>query len=517
MIFQFEGFELDTHERELRKSGISLEIEPQVFDILLLLITHQGKLVTKDAIFETIWKGRIVSEAALSSRMSSARTAIGDNGKDQRLIKTIHGHGFRFIGEIKTSGETIAPAPPPTNISSLKKTSARPSLAVLPLNNMSSDPELEYVTDGLTEDIITALSKLSGIKVIARNSTFVYKGRAVDIRQVGQEQGVRYVLEGSLRRIGSQFRITGQLIDAETGAHVWAHRYDETAEDIFALQDEMTRAIVTALQIKLVDGEQARMWQSGTDNFKAWELTRQANALIGTQQAPKVISGQALIEEALLLDPDYAGAYLVKAQSLYAEVYDGWSTDPLRALREAKRALKKALSLNPQDPSALSLLAMTYMSAGQHDKAHQCTLEALKFGPSNAMTLNFAAAIFFYLGHYEEAEKLGKRSILHCPLDRASSLGLLACLYVVSGRSEEAITVAQTLMSVSAHYIYGPVALAAALSQLGRMEQAKDAARLTLELDSNFSSAAFLDSKPFKDKTATDGMRRAMIAAGLPA
>lgn len=517
MIYQFEDFELDVDGRELRQSGKVRDVEPQVFNLLHLLVSNYGKLITKDEINEKIWNGRIVSEAALSSRVSSAREAIGDSGKEQRLIKTAHGHGFRFIGEPEIIGSQ--PESPESNIDNLESIDSspkRPSIAVLPFQNMSNDPEQEHVADGLSEDIITALSKISGMIVIARNSTFVYKGQAVDIRQVGREQGVRYVLEGSVRRSGNRFRITGQLIDTETGAHVWAHRYDRDIQDIFELQDEMTREIVAALQVKLIDGEQARWWTGGTRNFEAWEIVRQVSSLINTQQKSKVLKGQKLIDRAVLLDPEYAGAYTIKAQSLYAEVYDGWSADPVAALTQAKAALDKALEIDGEEPQALIILAMIYLSFGKHDRAHKLAQDALKYGPSNALVLNFAAAVSFYCGDNEQAEILCKRAMEHCPMDRASTLGLLANLYVVLERYEEAIATAKTLTSVSSRYIFGPVALAAAYHQLGLKEEAEEAIQKTLAIDANFSTAAFLDSKPFKNKHATAGMRKALIAAGLP-
>ncbi len=517
MIYRFEDFELDVEGRELRHSGLARDVEPQVFDLLHLLVSNHGKLVTKDVINEAIWNGRIVSEAALSSRVSSAREAIEDSGKEQRLIKTAHGHGFRFIGKPEMVGSQPKPIDSDVEDSeSINSSPRRPSIAVLPFQNMSNDPEQEHVADGLSEDIITALSKISGMIVIARNSTFVYKGQAVDIKQVGREQGVRYVLEGSVRRSGNRFRITGQLIDAETGAHIWAHRYDREAQDIFELQDEMTQEIVAALQVKLVDGEQARWWTGGTNNFEAWEIARHANSLINTQNKPKVLEGRNLIDGALLLDPKYAGAHTIKAQSHYAEVYDGWSTNPSAALTQAKASLDKALKIDEEEPQALIILAMINLSSGKHDHAFDLAKDALKFGPSNALVLNLAAAVSFYCGDYDGAELVCKRAMQHCPMDRATNLGLLANLYVVQERYEEAVSTATTLASVSSSYIYGPVVLAAAFNQLGQTEEADRAVRQLLAIDANFSSATFLDSKPFKNKDATNGMRKALINAGLP-
>jgi adenylate cyclase len=204
----------------------------------------------------------------------------------------------------------------------------KPSIAVLPFTNMSDEQEQEYFSDGISEDIITALSKISKLFVVARNSTFTYKGRAVDIKQVGREQGVRYVLEGSVRRSGDQLRITAQLIDATTGDHVWAQRYDRVVQDVFALQDEITREVTSALQVELTEGEQARLWASGTQNLEAWEIFIQIPELLFSHQRENVLISRQLAEQALQLDKNYAEAWTMLGLSHWEEAFNGWSEDP---------------------------------------------------------------------------------------------------------------------------------------------------------------------------------------------
>ena len=223
MRYLFEDYCLDTDRRELRLGGMQVHMEPQVFDLIEHLVRHREHVVSRDELIASVWGGRIVSESALSTRINAARAALGDSGEQQRLIKTIPRKGVRFVGEVR---EAAAPAgaiplaqPPP----SLPE---KPSIAVLPFANLSGDPGQDYFTDGIVEDIITGLSRMGWLFVIARNSSFTYKGRAVDVKQVGRELGVRYVLEGSLRKASDRVRITAQLIDAATGSHLSAERFD---------------------------------------------------------------------------------------------------------------------------------------------------------------------------------------------------------------------------------------------------------------------------------------------------
>jgi TolB-like protein len=255
MLFLFDNFSVDTARRELRRDGEPRAIEPQVFDLLEYLIRNRDHVVTRDDLLVGVWNGRIVSESTLGSRINAARIAIGDNGEDQRLIRTITRKGLRFVGTVHEQEVGARLGAVATQSSNLLTLPDRPSIAVLPLTNLSGDTEQDYFADGISEDIITALSKLRWFFVIARNSSFIYKGKAVDTRQVGRELGVRYVLEGSVRKSGSRVRISAQLIDAETGKHFWAERYDRDLIDIFALQDEITKNVVAAIEPKLLEAE----------------------------------------------------------------------------------------------------------------------------------------------------------------------------------------------------------------------------------------------------------------------
>ena len=241
--YLFEEYAFDTDRRELHRGADVVSVAPQVFDLLDYLIRNRERVVSKDDLINAIWNGRIVSDAALTTRLNAARSAIGDSGEEQRLIKTLPRKGFRFVGPVREAqgpaGAAAAdnPVEPPKPALALPD---KPSIAMLPFANLSSDPEQEYFADGMVEDIITALSRFKSLFVIARNSSFTYKGRAVDVKQVGRELGVRYVLEGSVRKAADECASQGSSIDAATGAHLWADRFDGSLGDIFDLQDQVS-------------------------------------------------------------------------------------------------------------------------------------------------------------------------------------------------------------------------------------------------------------------------------------
>jgi TolB-like protein len=247
MIYLFGDCTLDIGRRELRRGGAIIDMEPQVFDLLEFLIRQRDRVVSRDDVLEAVWQGRIVSESTLSSRINAARTAIGDDGVNQRLIRTLPRKGLRFVAEVQEE-QGVPRAEPASQVASEGLAPARkvdaavtdgPSIAVLPFTNMSGDPESDYFADGMAEEIITALARCGGILVIARNSSFIYKGKAVDVRQVGRELGVGYVLEGSVRRSEDRLRITTQLIETSAGTHLWADRFDGSFSDVFGLQDRI--------------------------------------------------------------------------------------------------------------------------------------------------------------------------------------------------------------------------------------------------------------------------------------
>src|SRR5256714_4592670 len=250
-------------------------MQPQVFDLLVHLLKHRDRVVSRNDLIDLVWRGRIVSDSTLDSRINAARNAVGDNGKEQKLIRTIPRTGIRFVGAVSGQSDDAPPAVAVPEDGEQPHVPLplpdRPAIAVLPFDNMSGNQEQDYFSDGISEDIITGLSKLRWFFVIARNSSFTYKGTAVDIKRAARELGVRYVLEGSVRKGGTRVRITAQLIDAATGNHIWADRYDGDLTDVFALQDKITNSVASAIEPRLLEAEGVRSQNRAPSDIRAWD------------------------------------------------------------------------------------------------------------------------------------------------------------------------------------------------------------------------------------------------------
>src|SRR5580765_8560015 len=356
--YLFEEYAFDTDRRELHRGSDVVSVAPQVFDLLEYLIRNRERVVSKDDLINVIWNGRSVSDAALTTRLNAARTAIGDSGEEQRLIKTLPRKGFRFVGPVREAqgpaGAATAdnPIEPPRPALTLPD---RPSIAILPFTNLSSDPEQDYFADGMAEDIITALSRFKALFVIARNSSFTYKGRTVDVKVVGRELGVRYVLEGSVRKAANRVRITGQLVDTATGAHLWAERFDGGLGDIFDLQDRVTESVVGAIAPAVEKAEIERARRKPTDSLDAYAFyLRGLDKLY--QFADRQANDEALrlFNSAIELDPDFAAAYGRAALCYVWAKANGWFSDTANEIAEVKRLAQRAVQLGKDDPFALA-------------------------------------------------------------------------------------------------------------------------------------------------------------------
>ena len=242
---------------------------------------------------------------------------------------------------------------------------------------MSGDPEQEFFSDGITEDIITALSRISGLLVIARNSTMVYKGKAVDVKQVGREQGVRYVLEGSVRKAGNRIRVTAQLIDATTGHHLWADRYDRELDDVFKVQDEITGKIIVEMRVQIAEGEQVRLWAGGTDSVQAWEYVARGSVIFLRETREGDLEARRLAEAALNIDPDYINATVLLGYTHLCDAFWNWGESKCQSMEQALQCGHRALELDNKHPDSRNLLAMSAAIQGEHDEAIQLAEEAV--------------------------------------------------------------------------------------------------------------------------------------------
>ncbi|HUS53878.1 MAG TPA: adenylate/guanylate cyclase domain-containing protein [Thermohalobaculum sp.] len=396
-----------------------------------------------------------------------------------------------------------------------------PSIAVLPFTVMSADPEQEFFADGISEDIITALSKIKRLLVVARNSTFTYKGRAVDVKQVSSEQGVRYVLEGSVRKAGNRVRVTAQLIDANAGLHMWAERYDRNLEDIFAVQDEITREIVVAMDVQLREGEQHRVWSSGTQNLEAWECVRLATdaALGGAAEAQH--KARELLDRALKLDPDYAIAWAMRGWLHFTEADVGGgigNSDQFeKAQAAAFRCGHRALELDPDCAEAYGMLALTHLNAGEHDEAIEMSEKAITLAPNSAEILGgVASAVMTKSGHPERALNLVKKAMRLCPFYRPGMLSALGSAYRMSGRLDEAVVCYRESLKRETGYLSAYVNLTSALGELGRLDEARDAARDVLRQEPKFSIKAYTSGLSYRNPLDLERIADGLRQAGLP-
>ena len=322
----FNDCVLDTDRRELRRGAALVGVEPQVFDLLVHLLRHRDRVVSKDELLAAIWHGRIVSESALFNRINAARGAIGDSGSGQRLIKTLPRKGLRFVGDVREDRPAAAAGTPAGPLASPPLALPdRPSIAVLPFANMSGNPEQDYFADGISEDLITGLARIRWLFVIARNSSFAYRERTVDVGQVARELGVRYLLQGSVRRSGKRLRVTAQLVDAIAGGHYWAERFDKELGEIFAVQDEITRNVAAAIEPHLLAAEGLRTLARSADDLGAWELVARAQTHFWRLTREDCAAAVEPLRRAVESFPDYAPARGLLGFCQVFSAHMGWS------------------------------------------------------------------------------------------------------------------------------------------------------------------------------------------------
>lgn len=443
MRFIFENNVLDGDLRELTCSGAAVPLQPQVFDLLLYLVAQRGRVVSKDDLISQIWSDRIVSDSALNSRINAARKALGDDGATQRLIKTIPRKGFRFVGDVREEPAlTLAraePAPAPARIAA-----DRPGIAVLAFENMSGDPAQEYFGDGISEDILTALSKQRWFMVIARNSSFTYKGRAVHIRQIAEELGVRYIVEGSVRKADNRVRITAQLNDATTGSHLWAERYDRELVDVFAVQDEITNAIAAAIEPQIHAAENFRSHRKPPASLDAWDLLMRALSHTWRVTRHDHEAAQALLERAIAIDPNYGQALAVLAANHMFGVHLGWAELAVVA-PVAEAAALTAVRCDHEDAWAHAALGSVCFSTRRLADALSEFEQALALNPNFSLAQGYYALALSYAGRSGESFEAAQRAIRLSPRDPSLAIyyGIAGYARFTERRYDEAIALAR--------------------------------------------------------------------------
>jgi adenylate cyclase len=628
---------LDTARRELRRSGSLIALQPQVFDLLEYAIRNRERVVTKDDLLAAVWNGRIVSESTLSTRINAARSAIGDSGEEQRLIRTAHGKGIRFVGAVREGDQTVRKlaaifaadvagysqlmgqdevgtlrqltacratlderiaahrgrifgsagdsvvadfasavdavqcavtvqealakeeqmrfrigvhvgevivqgdnlfgdgvniaarleglAEPggicisgavrdqigtklPVDFTDLgerqvkniaqplhvyRVTASRmtqtaeatpdvpllpdkPSIAVLPFTNMSGDPEQEFFADGIAEDITTTLSRYPSLFVIARNSSFTYKGRAVDVKQVGRELGVRYALEGSVRKAASRIRVTAQLVEAKAGNHVWAERYDRDLADIFAMQDEITEAVTIAIAPAVADAERQRAMRKPPGSLDAWTAYQRGLWHFSKFTADDIGLAQSFFQRAIDLDPRFAAAYTGLAFAR-TRATGGFGKQSLPELRSSTFELaRRAVTLDGNDAEARTCFAEELMRRGDYGAALAEVELALAISPNLANAYGVLGAVLMWSGHPAKGRDALDKSIRLDPRNPNMAMRLLdmAVSFYLSGEYDPAIEASQRAIRAYPDFSNTYRWLAAALGQTGRTQEAKE-------------------------------------------
>ena len=518
MQFFFGDHTLDDDRRELLCGSEPIAVEPQVFDLLIYLVQNRDRVVSKDDLIASIWGGRIVSDSTLTSRINAARKALGDSGGKQKLIRTIARKGLRFIGDVKMRPMGLeSPGDIHESSRSALPLPDRPAIAVLPFVNMSGEPEQDYFSDGISEDIITALSKLRWFFVIARNSSFTYKGKAVHMKQIADELGVGYVVEGSVRKGGDRVRITAQLNDVATGSHIWAERYDRDIADVFAVQDEITEAIVAAIEPQLYAAENFHAQRKAPDSMDAWDLVMRALSHYWRVTRQDNVVAQALLEKATAIDPNYGQALGVLAASHTFSAHMGWA-DMAAVVPVAESAALAAIRADSEDPRAHYALGNVYLFKRRFDDSLAEFELALQLNPNFSLAQGYYGLTLSYCGRWEDADLAARRALRLSPRDPFSAIfcGIAAYSQFAGHNYDEAIRLARESVRQRNDFVGGHRVLTAAAGMLGQEEIAKAALRELRRAQPNISLDWLGSQIPFKldaDRTHyLEGFRRAGLS-----
>jgi adenylate cyclase len=472
MRLLFGDCALDPDRRELSRAGETVHVEPQVFDLLLYLIRNRDRVVSKDDLFSAVWRGRIVSESTLSNRVNAARSAIGDSGERQQLIRTVARKGLRFVGEVTQDRVEAIP-----DARSNTMPGARPSIAVLPFDHIGGDPEQAYFADGLTEDIITDLSRVPALFVVARNSVLAFKRRAVQVQEAARVLNVCYILEGSVRRSGDRVRVTAQLVDGRSGGHLWAERYDRSLDDILSLQDEISRSIVAALKVKLLPEELTTIGRRATGSAEAYQyyLMGRAYFLQSGWGRRALRVARQMFARAAEIDPHYADAFAGVAN---CDSYLLSMGDPDASFHDILLNSARALDLDPDLAEAHAARGLAFYTAGRHAEANDALERAVRLGSTSFEAHFFTARNCRAQGRHAEAVLLFERAAELQPGD-FRALGLAASAYRSLGRRDDTLSAARRCLErVQAEVAVHPdnagaLAFGAAmLAELGDRERA---------------------------------------------
>jgi TolB-like protein/Tfp pilus assembly protein PilF len=522
MRYLFDDYVLDPNRRELRRAGDRIELEPQVFDLLEFLIRTRDRVASRDDLLEAVWQGRIVSESTLSSRINAARTAIGDNGTTQRLIRTLLRKGVRFVGHVREEQEQepTAEREPVSLQAAFEDSVVRvPSIAVLPFANMSGEQEDEYFADGMAEEIITGLAQCSGLTVVARNSSFAFRGRSVDVRQIGNELGASYVLEGSVRRSDKRLRITAQLIDARSGGHLWAERFDEDLSDIFELQDRITESVVAVIEPKLLFAEAGRARRQPPQNLDAYDLYLRAHSLINEYTAEATAAALHCLDKALEFDPNYAQAMAASACYHALSQLQGWTGQSAEQRSRGVQLAWDAIALAPNDPHVLWMAAFAvWVLAKDGPRSQDLFRRALSLNPNSEIAMTLAGWVEAANGNPAAGRELIEKSgrLNPTPPTPWVALAGMAFTYIVEGKHAEAVRWAEQAVAQNRRFAFALRSLVVALVKIGEMDRARLIVNEILKAEPDATVAGIPERMPYVSEPVLQTYIETLRRVGLP-
>ena len=516
MPIEFAGHVLDVDRRELTRDGMPVAMEPQVFDLLVYLVSNRDRVVSKDELLAAVWRGRVVSESTMAARLNAVRKAIGDTGDRQSLVRTYARKGFRFVGNVR---ETSGAALQPTVHAPATPLHGKPCLAVLPFANLSGDPGEEYFADGITEDLITELSRNRSFDVVARNSSFAFRGVSGDVQDIGHRLQTDYIVEGSVRRAGSNLRVTAQLSETEHGRQVWAERYDRGVADIFEVQADIAATVAARLDPEVGMAEQRRVTRKSGDALEAWDYFRLGTKSFYAASAEANRDAQRLFRRAIELDPELAQAYgFLSYAIVLSMVY--FDVDPTDArLADAVELGRKAVELDERDALCRFMYGRALIAARRYNEALDELETARDINPNLAVVHCGLGDSLAYEGRIGEAIPFFETAIGLSPHDpmRWAFLSYRALAHTLAGEFEEAAKWAYKATRVPNCHYWPFSHRVVALAHEGKTNELKAAVAELLQRKPDFSRTMaerrlFYIKDPKQLALYMDGLRK----AGLP-
>jgi adenylate cyclase len=500
----FGPFCLDFERRELSRMGAVVPLGHRAIELLCALVAAKGALVTKDELLRLVWPGLTVEENNLPVQISAVRKALHADDDAQDYVVTVPGRGYRFIGHPAAGEAGHAEAPD------------KPSIVVLPFDNLSGDPEQQYFSDGIADDIAADLSKLSSLVVIAQSSAAAYRGRAVKVQEISRELEVRYLLQGSVRKVGNRVRIVIQLIDGQTGAQLWAERYDRELTDIFAVQDEVAANIVSALVVTLTQGERQRLRRKETNSLDAYDNYLRGRQLVFQRSTNAVKEARPLLERAIALDPQFTQAYTMLACTHILDHANGWHDAGERSLEKAQELAKMAVARDGDDPEAHWALGWALLLGRQHDRAMAEVRTALRCDPNFALAYSLLGQVLYYSGRAAESlQPLATAFRLDPNNEQDPHLHYLAQAYFCMGRYEDAAAVLKRRIVRKPDTDMSRVLLASCFGHLGRLEEARSLWQEVLAINPAYSVEHRRRVLPYKNRADFEQVVDGLHKAGL--